>query len=202
MAPVLVPWMFGPHWDAAVTPTQILVVGGASTLMIDACGSALMAVGRASTLLGFGVAHFVFYVGAVLALVHLGLNAVAIGGAVVHTVFLGVAYLALLRGEVKSPTEGALARRRPGAGVCAGLVALAVPANLALGAVSAPAFLHILATSAAAGVGYLVVLRLAFPACARDLARRPPPAAPDRAATLLRRPRFGGARGPAPDRAR
>ena len=53
IAPTLVPWMYGSQWDAAVTPTQILVIGGASTLMIDACGSALMAVGRARTILTF-----------------------------------------------------------------------------------------------------------------------------------------------------
>ena len=66
-APELVPWLFGPEWTAAVVPTQILAVGGASTLVIDAVGVALMASGRPRALLGFGVAHFGTYAGAVLA---------------------------------------------------------------------------------------------------------------------------------------
>ena len=43
LAPVVVPWLFGPAWEPAVLPTQILAGGGAATIVIDAVGSALMA---------------------------------------------------------------------------------------------------------------------------------------------------------------
>src|SRR5439155_6113348 len=46
LAPVFVPWLFGPAWAPAVVPTQILALGGAATLVIDAVGAALMAQGR------------------------------------------------------------------------------------------------------------------------------------------------------------
>ena len=82
LAPVVVPWLFGPAWEGAVVPTQILVAGGAASLVINAAGSALMAEGRAKALLGYGVAHFVVYVGAVVAVAHMGLAAVAIAGSV------------------------------------------------------------------------------------------------------------------------
>ena len=84
LAPVVIPWLFGEAWEPSVLPTQILVVGGAATMAINAAGSALMAEGRARALLGYGIAHFVVYAGAVLVVAHLGLAAVAIAGSVVH----------------------------------------------------------------------------------------------------------------------
>jgi lipopolysaccharide exporter len=169
LAPVLVPWLFGPAWREAVVPTQILVVGGAATLVIDACGSSLMAVGRTRTLLGYGIAHFVVYVGAVFALVSLGLPAVAIGGAVVHVAFLGVAYVVMLRGEVRSPLRVLWQDVEPALVSLVGLAALAVPASWALASASLPVVPHLAATAIAAGVGYLVCLRIGYPASARDL---------------------------------
>ncbi len=169
LAPVVVPWMFGPAWEEAVVPTQILVIGGAATLVIDACGSALMAVGRTRTLLGYGIAHFVVYVGVVFALVHLGLPAVAVGGAVVHTLFLGVAYIVMLRDQVRSPLLVLWQDVEPALVSLIGLAATGVPANLALANAGVPVVPHILGTTVAAGVGYLIALRLGFPASSRDL---------------------------------
>jgi PST family polysaccharide transporter len=169
LAPVVVPWMFGPAWTEAVVPTQILVVGGAATLVIDACGSSLMAVGRTRTLLGYGIAHFVVYVGVVFALVHLGLPAVAAGGAVVHTLFLGVAYIVMLRDQVSSPLLVLWQDVEPALVSLIGLMVLAIPANLALTNAGVPAVPHIFGTAIAAGVGYLIALRIGFPASSHDL---------------------------------
>ena len=46
LAPTIVPWVFGPAWEPAVVPTQILVVGGAATLVSDSVGAALLARGE------------------------------------------------------------------------------------------------------------------------------------------------------------
>lgn len=97
-APTLIPWLFGPAWRPAVTPTQVLCAGGAVTLVINAVGTALMAAGRARALLGYGVAHFAVYVGSVVLVAHLGLTAVAIDAVVVHGIFLVIAYSVMLRG--------------------------------------------------------------------------------------------------------
>ena len=69
-------------------PTQILAGAGAATVVIDAVGTVLMAAGRARALLGYGVAHFVVYVGAVFIASSWGLAAVAAAGVGVHLVFL------------------------------------------------------------------------------------------------------------------
>lgn len=185
LAPVLVPWMFGPQWSEAVVPTQILVVGGAATLVIDACGSSLMAVGNTRALLGYGVAHFVVYVGAVLAVAHLGLPAVAVAGAVVHTVFLGVAYIVLLRDRVPNPLLVLWQDVEPALVSLLGLAALAVPADLMLDGAGVAALPQIAGTTIAAGVGYLAALRIGFPAAARDLATAVRRILPDRLTARL-----------------
>jgi lipopolysaccharide exporter len=187
LAPVLVPWLFGPEWEAAVVPTQILVVGGAATLVIDACGSSLMAVGRTKALLGYGVAHFIVYVGAVAFLVHLGLPAVAIGGAVVHSVFLGVAYILMLGDEVDHPLLTLWQDLEPALVSCVALAALALPANWALVNAGVPVVPHALGTTAAAAIGYLLALRIGYAPQFRDLKSALRRILPDRLTRLFRR---------------
>jgi O-antigen/teichoic acid export membrane protein len=169
LAPALIPWLFGPAWTEAITPTQVLVLGGAATLVINAAGSALMAAGRARALLGFGIAHFVVYAGAVVAVAHLGIVAVAIAGSVVHTIFLGVAYETTLRGLVKSPLGTLAGDLWPALAACLGLAALGLPATLALEAAGAPVTALLAGVGLASGVGYLTTLRLVSPSSAHDL---------------------------------
>jgi O-antigen/teichoic acid export membrane protein len=170
LAPTVIPWLFGSAWEPAVVPTQILVAGGAATLAINTCGSALMAAGRARALLGYGVAHFVVYAGSVLAVAHLGIAAVAIAGSVVHGLFLGVAYFVLLRGRPESASLALWRDLAPALTACAALVALAIPAKLGLAALDAPPLPLMMGVGLAGTAGYLVALRLLFPARARDLA--------------------------------
>lgn len=169
LAPAIIPWLFGSAWTDAVTPTQVLVLGGAATLVINAAGSALMATGRARALLGFGVAHFIVYAGSVIVVAHLGLVAVAIAGSVVHTLFLGVAYEIMLREDVPSPFRVLIGDLWPAAAACVGLAALALPADLLLEAAEVPVTVLCAGVGLAAAVGYLGTLRLCFPSSARDL---------------------------------
>jgi len=169
LAPAIIPWLFGPAWAEAVTPTQVLVLGGAATLVINAAGSALMATGRARALLGFGVAHFLVYAAAVVATAHLGIVAVAVAGSIVHTAFLAVAYEMLLRDSGESPLRVLVGDLSPALVACLGLAALGVPANLALQAAGVPVTALVAGVCLAAAVGYLGALRLWFPASARDL---------------------------------
>ena len=112
-APQLVPWLFGAEWAPAVEPMQWLAVGGASTLVIDAIGVALMASGRPRALLGFGVGHFASYALAVLVASRFGLAAVAAAASIVHTAFLGVAYVLVLRGSDERPLRTMWAESAP-----------------------------------------------------------------------------------------
>jgi lipopolysaccharide exporter len=162
LAPVAVPWVFGQEWRAAVVPTQVLAIGGAATLVIDAVGTTLMAAGRSRAVLVFGWAHFVTYAVAVFFTAPLGLVGVAAAAAAVHAGFVVVAY----RVMHWSAGEAVLTRIRqdlaPAACSCAGLVAVGVPATLAMSAIQAPPLLQLIVVTSAAACGYVAVLRTCF----------------------------------------
>ena len=169
LAPVVIPWLFGPVWEPAVLPTQILCAAGASTLLIDAVGSALQAAGRAKAMLGYGVAHFVVYATAVVVVSPWGLAAVAGAAAVTHTIFLVVAYEVMLRGHDRSPLRLLRDDITPAGVSCLALAACAGPVAWALDNADTPALAHIAAVSVAGAAGYLVTLRAGFPAAWHDL---------------------------------
>jgi PST family polysaccharide transporter len=170
LAPVVVPWLFGAAWAPAVVPTQILAAGGAATLTIDAVGSALQAAGRASAMLGFGVAHFVVYAAVVVAVSGHGLAAVSAGAAVVHAAFLVVAYQLLLRGQEQRALRVLWDDLSAALVGCAALVAVAWPAQWALRGAGAGALVTVALVGAAGAAAYLAALRAGFPAAWRDLA--------------------------------
>jgi lipopolysaccharide exporter len=170
LAPVVIPWLFGPEWEPAVLPTQILTGAGAATVIIDQVGAVLMARGRSRALLGYGVAHFVVYIGAVVVASRWGLGGVAIAAVVVHGIFLVIAYqvmlhdrpepvLSVIWGDVSAATTS-----------CAVLALAAVPTDLLLDGVGAPALVQIVAVSAVAAVAYLGTLRIGFDDAWSDLA--------------------------------
>jgi O-antigen/teichoic acid export membrane protein len=165
--PLVVPILFGPRWDGMIVPAQVLALGGAATLVIDAAGTTLMAAGRTRAILAFGVAHWVTYALTAYLVAPFGIVAVAVDAAIVHTAFILVAYALMQQGA----QEGALRclwRDVAPAGVsCLGLAALAVPAGAAVAAAQAPALIRLLAIAVAAAAGYLLALRLLFPEVAR-----------------------------------
>jgi lipopolysaccharide exporter len=170
LAPTLVPWLFGPAWEPAVLPTQILAGAGAACLVIDQVGAVLMAAGRARALLGYGVAHFIAYAGAVFVAAGHGLAAVATAAFVVHGIFVWVAYDLMLRGRPERPLRLLWDDIAAATVACLALVVTALPVEIALREAGAPPLLHIVTVSAVAAAAYLVALRLGFPDCARDLA--------------------------------
>jgi PST family polysaccharide transporter len=187
LAPVAVPWLFGPAWEPAVVPTQILAVGGAASLTIDAVGSALQAAGRARAMLGYGIAHFLVYAAVVVAVSRHGLAAVSAGAAVVHAAFLVVAYQLLLRGHERRPLRvlwDDLAAALVG---CAALVAAAWPVQWMLRGAGAGALVTIALVGSAGGAAYLAALRAGFPAAWHDLAAAIRRVLPDRLARRAKR---------------
>lgn len=166
-APVVVPFLFGPRWEAAVVPVQILSLGGAATLVINAVGTVLMATGRARALLGFGTAHFLAYGLTAFLVVPLGITAVAIDAAVVHSLFLVVAYWVMLRGAPGKILGRLWSDIAPATVSCLGLAAVAVPVSTGLTALGLPAAVWLLAIGLAAVPPYLLTLRVAFPAAWR-----------------------------------
>jgi O-antigen/teichoic acid export membrane protein len=171
LAPVVVPWLFGPAWAPAVLPTQILAGAGAAAVVIDAVGSALMAAGRSRALLAYGVAHFATYATAVLVVSSRGLAAVSIAAVGVHTVFLVVAYGVLVRGHGERALRLLWHDIGAASVSCLGLAAVAAPLEWELRRLGAPVGVHAVAVGAAGGAAYAVVLRAGFPDAAHDLWR-------------------------------
>jgi lipopolysaccharide exporter len=163
VAPEFIPWLLGSAWEPAVVPTQILALGGAATLVMDTAGVTLAAVGRSRALLGFGVAHFLVYGTAVWFVARLGITAVAIAAAVVHTAFLVVSYVVMLSRSPDPPVRRLIADIAPATVASLVLAAIAAPANMALSSAHVTVPLQIFAVAAAGLSGYLLMLRVAFP---------------------------------------
>ena len=78
-------------------------------LVAEAVTVAMLATGRARAVMWWGWGHFLVYGAAVFAVSGLGLTAVALAAAVVHTTFLIISYLQLHHGCLRR----ALQRRSP-----------------------------------------------------------------------------------------
>jgi lipopolysaccharide exporter len=169
LAPVVVPWIFGPAWEPAVLPTQLLAGAGAATVVIDAVGTVFMATGRSRALLGFGVAHFVVYIAVVLVASNWGVTGVAIAASGVHLAFVVVAYEMLLHGRPEKPLRLLWADVSAATVSCVAMAAAGLPVELALRSSGAPALAHVVIVGAVSGVAYLVALRLWFGDAWRDL---------------------------------
>jgi O-antigen/teichoic acid export membrane protein len=184
LAPAVVPLLFGARWDAAVRPTQILAVAGAATLVIDAVGATLMATGRARAMLGYGWAHFAVYAATVMAVASHGIVAVATAAAGVHVVFLVVAYVVLLHGQIEHPLRRLWDDVAPALIASLVLLGVALPLRSALAGAGVAAALQVLLVGTAALPAYLLTLRIAFPAIWRENAPLAVRMLPDR---LVRR---------------
>jgi O-antigen/teichoic acid export membrane protein len=143
-----------------------------------------MARGRSRALLGYGVAHFVVYIGAVVVASRWGLGGVAVSAVVVHGIFLVIAYQVMLHDRPEPVLSVIWSDVSAATTSCAVLALAAVPTDLLLDGVGAPAIVQIVAVSAVAAVAYLGTLRLCFDDAWGDLAsllRRVLPARPVRA---------------------
>jgi lipopolysaccharide exporter len=169
VAPVAVPWVFGEEWRPAVQPTQLLAIGGAATIVIDAVGTTLMASGRPRAVLGFGWAHFAAYAAAVFFATPYGLTGVAAAAATVHGAFVFVAYALMLQNVGKSVWSRIWEDIAPALCSCAALLAAALPVSLIMSSVAAPAGIDLAIVVPTATLAYLVALRMCFPSTWRSL---------------------------------
>jgi PST family polysaccharide transporter len=169
LAPVVVPWLFGPAWEPAVLPTQLLAGAGAATVVIDAVGTVFMATGRSRALLGFGVAHFIVYIAIVLVASNWGVTGVAIAASGVHLVFVVVAYAMLLQGRSENPLRYLWADVSAATVASAAMAAAALPIELALRSSAAPVVAHLVIVGGVCALVYLTAIRLWFKEAWRDL---------------------------------
>jgi O-antigen/teichoic acid export membrane protein len=163
-APTLVPFVFGSDWSTAAAPVQVLALGGAATVLIDAAGTVLLANGRPRSLLIFGAGHFVTYGVAVFLISPLGITAIAAAAAVVHSIFVVVSYFLIREGSQETVVRRLWEDIRPAVVASVGLAAAAVPTNWALERADAPAIPYLLGLTLVGGVAYLLVLKVGFAA--------------------------------------
>jgi hypothetical protein len=128
-----------------------------------------MANGRTRALLGYGLGHWIVYACSVFVVVPLGINAVAADAAVVHTLFLVFAYRLMLRDSDERPLRCLWSDVAPATVACLGLVAVTLPASVALTAAHPPRLLWLAAVGLIAIPPYLLTLRICFPATWRSL---------------------------------
>jgi lipopolysaccharide exporter len=170
-APVIVPWLFGHRWIPAVLPTQILAVGGASTLVIDTAGATLMASGRSRAVMGFGWGHFLVYALAVFFVAPFGIEDVAIAAVAVHTAFMLVAYALMLHGAGENPLGRLWHDIKPAVVSSVAPALTAVPVSRQLRESHVGPVVYVAAVSAVGGAVYLLALHVCFPASLQSLRR-------------------------------
>jgi hypothetical protein len=129
------------------------------------------------------------YALAVFLVAPLGLVAVALAAAAVHTGFLLVAYLLMLRGASERPLRSLWKDIAPATVSCMGLAAAAVPTSIALSAGRVAAVPYLIAVSAVAGLAYVSTLRVGFPAELTGLRNRIAQVLPQRPGHALSRRR-------------
>jgi PST family polysaccharide transporter len=161
-APTLVPFVFGQEWSAASQPVQVLALGGAATVLIDAAGTVLMASGRPRALLAFGAGHFAVYGVGVLIAAPYGITAVAVAAAIVHSAFVVVSYALMRKGLSRNFLMRLWDDVAPATVSSLGMGAVTVPASLLLTAAGLPPLLWLLAVGSVGALSYLVVLRFCF----------------------------------------
>jgi O-antigen/teichoic acid export membrane protein len=162
VAPRFVPWFYGSAWSPAVPVVQILTIGGATMCVASALGVAMLANGRPRAIMRWGWGHFAVYACSVFALTRFGIAAVAVGAAVVHTAFLLICYLLLVRGSAIQAAKHLGKDLLPALASCIGLAVVALPASVIASRLQLPTLPSLVGVAIAGAIGYLIVLRACF----------------------------------------
>jgi O-antigen/teichoic acid export membrane protein len=178
-APVLVPWLFGPVWQPAVLPSQILAVAGMIAAVLTGYPQVLLAAGRPRALMRFNIGLLAAYVAVVWLTAPYGIVVVAVGVVAIHVGMLIVIYGILFRRVVGVPVGRMVGDIAPGVVGGGALLAVAFPLAALLESVGAPAPIVIGGVALVGLAVHSLVLHTAFPGVWNDLtslARRIAPA--------------------------
>lgn len=167
-APEVIPWMFGPEWEPAVVPTQILAVAGMCAAILSGVGPLILAVGRPKALLAWDAASFVVYAVGVYLAAGYGVVALCLAVTGIFVLQLLVAHVFLLRPIAGVPARRALLDILPASVASAALVVVAVPIVKVLGNNPIPTA-GTLTAAVLGGLGcYVLTLRWLFPGAWSD----------------------------------
>jgi O-antigen/teichoic acid export membrane protein/GT2 family glycosyltransferase len=194
VAPELMPWLFGEHWQPAVLPAQILAGAGMAITVNNANSPLLLAANRPRALSIFNVCQLAGYAGTILYCSSYGLIAVCIG-VVVFQLLVTVAYAVMLHRLVDMPRSQLLHDLGAASVGSLVMVAIAVPLSSLLAGVELPMLIRVSLVGAVSAGVYLAVIGLAFPTAWSDLGliatrvlqrKRPPLKSPETAHSLDR----------------
>lgn len=168
LAPLLIPWLLGARWAAAVVPTQILAVAGMVAAILTGYPQVMLALGRPRALLRFNMAMLLGYAAVVELAAGHGLRVVAVAVTVFYLAILAGVYRLLLRRHLGISVRGLLGELGPALAGCVALAVVAAPLRALLAPALAPV-LTLALVSTAGLLAYVATLRAVSPAAWRDL---------------------------------
>jgi PST family polysaccharide transporter len=183
LAPVFVPWAFGPQWEPAVVPTQILCGSGMVAAVLTGYPQVMLALGLPRELVRFNVAVLALYAAGVWFVAPYGIITVCVAVLVWHLMILFAVYRVLLRRHLGLPLRSLATDLGPALVCCAILVAAGIPARWSLEQFGAPSLAVLVGAGLACAVTYPLAMAAFFPALwveVSGLAGRVLPSAPDR----------------------
>jgi O-antigen/teichoic acid export membrane protein len=169
LAPVLIPFVFGPAWEPSVRPAQVLAVAGMIAAVLTGYPQVMLAVGRPNALLRFNIVMVIVYGGAVMIAAKHGLVTVAISVVAVYMGILLAVYRFLLQREIGLTIRSLVHELGPALAGSAALLAVGFPLRELLQSVSAGDFVTLAVTGPVGIVAYALVLHGLFPALWADL---------------------------------
>jgi lipopolysaccharide exporter len=193
LAPIFVPWVFGPQWVDAVVPTQILCGAGMIAATLTGYPQVMLALGEPRALARFNVAALALYVVVIWTIAPLGIITVAVGTLAWYAVILFAVYGVLLRRHLDLPMRRMVTDLGPALTCCAVLVGAGFAARWALEHLGAGDVLTMAGTGAVCSAAYVAAMAVLFPSLWKELvmlARRVAPS---------RRPRRTVVTQPAPE---
>lgn len=132
LAPEVVPWLYGPDWQGAVTATQVLALAGLTTIVIGAMDAPVYAVGRPGAIAVFHVAMTVVTGAVAWVTAPMGIAAVAAGMVATQFVLMLAGQFFLLHRLVGVPMRESLGEILPALAGSAVLVIAVMPLAAAL----------------------------------------------------------------------
>jgi O-antigen/teichoic acid export membrane protein len=188
VAPVLVPWLYGPQWEPAIVPAQILAGAGMVMALSTGMGPLVTAAGRTRALAWWNLILLVGYGATVFVSASMG-GLVTVCGAVTtfYVVQLLVFHYFLLQRLVGIPVHAMFSDAGAALVGSVALVALALPTVMLLDSADIPVPVTLVGTTLMGGAAYVLTLRGAFSETWKDLvllARRAVPRLPGRWRTV------------------
>ncbi|MBM2823982.1 MAG: oligosaccharide flippase family protein, partial [Thermoleophilia bacterium] len=169
LAPIVIPWLFGPAWEPAVVPAQIMAVAGIGDALVTGTGPLLVALGRPGILLAWNVFELAVFVPMIFLLTPYGLIAVSIGVAVFSVVTVILTWALLIRPLVGVSVRQLALEVVPGFVVGACVVGVLSAARSALDDAGLPTVVLLGALSLLGLAVYIASLRMLFSAVWEDV---------------------------------